>query len=356
MTLRAAIVGTGAIAEAHVAALRAHSDRVEVVAATDLDAGRLAAFCERHGVDRGYPTAAKMLEREQPDLVHVCTPPATHAGLAIRALEAGAWVLCEKPLCGSLAELARIEEAERATRAWCCSVVQWRFGSAAQHLKRLAAAGVAGRPLLGLCETTWYRDADYYAVPWRGRWDTELGGATMGQGIHAIDLFLWIIGPWSEVTARVATLDHEIEVEDVSLATVRFASGAMGVVVNSVVSPHEETRLRFDFQRATFEVSCLYAYTNRDWTCMPAPHDAQVAQAWAAIEADVPNTHAAQVGALLDAYEARRRPPASAAELGETFDFITSLYKSAATRAPVARRSIQPGDPFYERVAGTLAR
>lgn len=355
MTLRAAIVGTGAIAEAHLAALRDQGDRVEVVAATDVDADRLAAFCDRHGIGHSYPAAAEMLEHERPDLVHICTPPGTHAGLAVSALEAGAWVLCEKPLCGSLAELDRIEEAERATGRWCCSVVQWRFGSAAQHLKRLAGAGVAGRALLGLCETTWYRDADYYAVPWRGRWDTELGGATMSQGIHAIDLFLWIIGPWSEVTARVATLDHEIEVDDVSLATVRFGSGAMGVVVNSVLSPHEATRLRFDFQRATFEVSCLYAYTNRDWTCTPAPHDAEVGQAWAAIQADVPNAHAAQVRALLDAYEARLRPPASAAELRETFDFVSSLYKSAATGAPVARDSIQPDDPFYERVAGTFA-
>lgn len=339
MTVRAAIVGTGAIAQAHVAALVAAGHRAKPVAATDVDPDRLAAFCERFGIPRAYPTAEEMLEREHPDLVHVCTPPNTHRELAIRSLEAGAWVLCEKPLCGSPAELDAIEDAERRSGRWCCSVVQWRFGSAAQHLKRLAEGGVPGRPLLGLAQTTWYRDADYYGVPWRGRWATELGGATITQGIHAIDLLLWIMGRWSEVSARAGTLDHDIEVEDVSTATIRFESGAMGALINSVVSPHEETRLRFDFQRATFEVSCLYAYTNSDWRCTPAPGHPEVAQAWDAIGSDVASTHAAQLSALLDAYEAGRRPPASAGDVRDTIELISSLYRSAASGSPVSRGS-----------------
>lgn len=354
MTLRAAIVGTGGIAQAHVAALRAAGERVEIVGATDVDAERLAAFCDSHGIAGRYASAGELLARERPDLVHICTPPSTHAPLAVQALEAGAWVLCEKPLCGSLAELDALEEAERRTGRWCCSVVQWRFGSAAQHLKGLIDGGVPGRALLALCETTWYRPAPYYAVPWRGRWATELGGVTMSQGIHAIDLLVWLLGPWRELTARMATLDHEIEVEDVSLALVEFESGALAGVVNSVDSPHEQTRLRLDFQRATFEVACLYEYTNADWTCTPAPDDEAVAPAWAALEKDVPNTHAAQVTALLDAYEAGRRPPASAADLRPTLELISALYRSAATRAPATRGSIQPGDPFYEHVGGTL--
>jgi predicted dehydrogenase len=330
--LRAAIIGTGGIAEAHVAALREAGDRVAIVAATDVDADRLAAFCARHGIEGRYASSGELLDRARPDLVHICTPPGTHAELAIASLEARAWVLCEKPLVGSPAELDRIEDAERRTGGWCCTVAQWRFGSAAQHLKRLVESGVAGRPLLGLCQTTWYRDAAYYSMPWRGRLETELGGATMSQGIHAIDLLLWIMGPWQEVTADVATLDHDIEVEDVSLATVRFESGARAAVVSSVVSPDEQTRLRFDFQRATFEVSCLYAYTNRDWRCTPAPGHPEVAEAWAAIEADTANTHATQLRFLLDAYDAGRRPPACAADMRETVDFIASLYRAAASR------------------------
>jgi predicted dehydrogenase len=234
--------------------------------------------------------------------------------------------------------------------------VQWRFGSAAKHLKRLIADGVPGRTLLGLCQTTWYRDAAYYSAPWRGRWDTELGGVTMSQGIHAIDLTLSLMGDWSSVDSTMATLNHDIAVEDTSLATVRFANGALASVVNSVCSPHEVTRLRFDFQRATFEVACLYAYSNADWRCTAAPDAEDVLAAWHAIPADVPGVHAAQYADFLDALEAGLRPPASAAELRPTIEFISALYKSAATHGSVERGSIRPGDPFYDHVAGTFAR
>ena len=356
MTLRAAIVGTGGIASEHARSLHAAGERVQLVAATDVDPDRLAGFCETHSIPHAYPTAAAMLAGESPDLVHICTPPGTHASLAISALEAGASVFCEKPLCGSLAELDRIEAAERSSGRFCAGVVQWRFGSAAKHLKRLIADGVPGRGLLALCQTTWYRDAAYYSAPWRGRWDTELGGATMGQGIHAIDLLIWLMGEWSEVDGTVATLDHDIAVEDVSLALLRFANGALGCVVSSVCSPHEETRLRFDFQRATFEVACLYAYSNKDWMCTPAPDAEDVLQAWRSIPSDVPGVHSAQLADLLDALEAGRRPPATAAAHRPTLELISALYKSAATRRSVPRGSIEPGDPFYEHVAGTLAR
>jgi predicted dehydrogenase len=356
MTLRVAIIGTGGIASEHARTIRGAGERVDLVAATDVDAGRLADFAETHSIPRTYPTTVALLGAERPDIVHVCTPPGTHGALAVEALLARASVFCEKPLCGSLAELDRIEAAEQSSGRWCASVAQWRFGSAAKHLKRLIADGVTGRVLLGLCQTTWYRDAVYYSAPWRGRWDTELGGATMGQGIHAIDLTLWLVGEWSSVDATVATLDHDIAVEDVSLATVHFANGALGSVVNSVCSPNEVTRLRFDFQRATFEVACLYAYTNADWRCTPSPDADDVIAAWNAIPSDVPGVHSAQYADFLDAIEAGRRPPASAAELRPTIEFISALYKSAATRASVERGSIRPGDPFYEHVAGTLTR
>jgi len=356
MTLRAAIVGTGGIASEHARSLHAAGARVQLVAATDVDPRRLADFCETHSIAHAYPSAAAMLAAEHPDLIHICTPPATHALLAVEALEAGASVFCEKPLCGSLAELDRIEAAETRSGRFCAGVVQWRFGSAAKHLKRLIADGVPGRALLALCQTTWYRDAVYYSAPWRGRWDTELGGATMGQGIHAIDLLLWLMGEWREVDGTVATLDHDMAVEDVSLAVLRFASGALGSVVSSVCSPHEETRLRFDFQQATFEVACLYAYSNGDWLCTPAPDAEEVLRAWSSIPSDVPGVHSAQLADVLDALEAGRPAPASAAEHRPTIELISALYKSAATRTAVQNGSIRPGDPFYEHVAGTLAR
>src|SRR5205814_3895037 len=192
-----------------------------------------------------YTDATKMLAEQRPELVHICTPPGLHCKLSIQSMEAGAWVLCEKPICASLAELDRLADAEKRTGKFVSSVFQMRFGSAAQHLRKLMKENALGKPLVGLCNTTWYRSHEYYAVPWRGKWSTELGGPTMIHGIHVMDLFLYLLGDWQEVRAMIGTLDRKINVEDVSMAMVRFENGVMGSIVNSILCPRQETHLRF---------------------------------------------------------------------------------------------------------------
>jgi predicted dehydrogenase len=357
-TIRVAIIGTGNIARAHVAALEKMGRRVDIVAGVDVDAARAEAFCSEHGIPRPYVDPGEMLEETAPDLVHICTPPQAHCELSVLCMEAGAWVLCEKPLCASLEEMDRIEAAERATGRFCSSVYQWRFGSGARHLKALISSGELGRPLVGLCQTTWYRDAAYYQVPWRGKWDTELGGATMGQGIHAIDLFLWLIGDWHEVRAMAGTLDRDIAVEDVSMAVVRFENGAMGSVVNSVLSPRQRTHLRFDFQKATAEVDSLYGYTNADWR-YSIPDGAAHADSltrWQKIPDEALSMHSGQLADLLECMDENRRPPTSGAEARRALEFITGLYKSAMTGEPVRRGTIGEEDPFYRRLNGAPAQ
>jgi predicted dehydrogenase len=352
--VRSAIIGTGVIAGRHAEATRRMGGRAELVAAVDVDRARCDEFCVAHDVPRAYSDVAEMLAVERPDLVHVCTPPSLHREHTIAGLEAGAWVLCEKPLVGSLADLDRIAAAEERTGRYCSVVCQWRFGSGARHLKRLIASGVLGRPLVGLCQTTWYRGEAYYRVPWRGRWSTEAGGTTMGHGIHATDLFLWLMGDWHTVQAMVGTLNREIEVEDVSMATVRLESGALASIVCSALSPRQQTYLRFDFQRATVEVSGLYGYTNQDWRySIPdgATYQDEL-EAWRAIEGEEPSSHAAQLADFLDAMGRNERPPASGAEARRVLEFVAALYKSAQTGEAITRGSIGPGDPFYSGMSG----
>lgn len=356
-TYRAAIVGTGGIARAHVQAIRGCLDRVELVACCDIDQQRVETFADEHGIAGRYRELDDLLEREKPDLVHICTPPGLHCKLSVKSLTGGAWVLCEKPLCASLAEMDRIEAAETETGNYCSSVFQLRFGSGSFHLKRLVREESLGRPLVGVCNTTWYRDDAYYAVPWRGKWSTELGGPTMGHGIHTMDLFLWLMGEWDEVRAMMGTLDRDIEVEDVSMAAVRFASGAMGSVVNSILCPRQETYVRLDFQRATVEATYLYHHVNDNWrfTAAPGVPDRQAA-AWTAMPADVPSTHQAQLVDLLDSMDKGERPTVSGRGVRPTIEFLTALYKAAITGQPVKRGSISPGDPFYSSIHGGVKR
>lgn len=354
MQRTAALIGTGGIAEAHAAAFHEAGERVNLVAAVDIDANRAAAFAAKHGIPHHYTDTAAMLAAHGPDLVSICTPPATHTDLTLQCMEAGAWVLCEKPLVASLAELDAITTAEARTGCYAASIFQIRFGSGAQHLKRLIDAGELGRPLVGLCQTLWYRDAAYYAVPWRGKWATELGGTIMIHGIHQIDLGLWLLGDWVEVHAATGTLDHDIEVEDVAMGIARMENGALLNIVSSAVSPRQVTYTRLDFQKATVELRYLYSYDNGGWRYSVAEHSphADALAGWTAIPENVPAMQAAQLGSFLDSMDRGERPVASGGDVRRTMEFVTALYKAGLTGQPVQRGSITPDDPFYHAMNG----
>ncbi len=351
---RVAIIGTGSIAGNHIKALHDLKNRVEVVAAVDVVRDRVEEYSKKYGISHYYTDAAEMLEKEHPDLVHIAAPPNTHYQLIIQSLQAGASVLCEKPLCTSLAELDHIAAVEKQSGKFCSSVFQWRFGSRGQHFKRLIQEEALGHPLVGICQTTWFRNAAYYEVPWRGKWATEGGGPTMGHGIHAMDLFLWLLGDWEEVNAFTGTLDRAIEVEDVSLAMVRFKNRALGSIVNSVLSPREETYLRFDFQKATVELTGLYGYSNENWRFTQSTGQANdiVLARWDELRLNTTSSHKAQLSQLLDSLDQRTRPLSSTLDVRPTLEFLTAIYKSAATRRIVKQASIVAGDPFYDHVSG----
>jgi predicted dehydrogenase len=351
--IRVAIAGTGGIARVHVEALHALSDQATVVAATDIDSGRASEFCAQHGIPGRYETLAGLLAEARPDLVHVCTPPGAHASQALSCLRAGSSVLVEKPPALSLHELSLIAAAERERGPWCATVFQHRFGSAAQRLREMTDRGVLGRPLLALCNTTWFRDQAYFDEPWRGRWDTEGGGPTMGHGIHQIDLLTYLMGDWAEVSAVARRQARQTQTEDLSLAHVTFASGAVASVVNSVVSPREESYLRFDFERATVEVTHLYGYTDADWRITPAPGCAdQVMAAWDRGEHGVASGHRAQFAAVLRALQVRSAPPVTSDSAIATLSLVTGIYASAFLGRAVSRSDLGPESPFYLRMNG----
>jgi predicted dehydrogenase len=232
-------------------------------------------------------------------------------------------------------------------------VFQHRFGSAARALREQIRTGALGAPLVGMCHTLWYRDAAYFDVPWRGRWETEGGGPTMGHGIHQMDLMLALMGDWAEVRASAATLARDVETEDVSMALVRFSSGAMVCVINSVLSPRETSYLRFDFPEATVELTHLYGYDNSNWRWTPAPHRGEdSAAALGAPTDDEASSHAAQLRVLLRDLRAGRRPAASGEDGRRVLAFIAALYESAATGRPVTPGMLTPDNPFYYSMSG----
>lgn len=348
---RTAIVGTGGISRSHARALTGDG-RPELVAAVDVDPDRLAEFCAEWSVPGQYSSLEEMLERERPEIVHLCTPPGAHTDAAVQSLRAGAAVVCEKPPCLSLADCDRIAAAEAESGRPFVTIFQHRFGSAGRYVHQLIDDGALGRPLVAICNTLWYRPPKYYEPEWRGRWATEGGGPTMGHGIHQIDLLAHLLGDWEQITATAARLDRDVETEDVSFAHIEFANGAIASVVNSVLSPREESYLRFDFTQATVEVTHLYGYTAESWRYTPLPGIEPVV--WPPPGEDVRSAHAAQVPLVLDALIAGRQPDPALPTVRRTMEILTAIYASAFTDKRVKREDLVPGHPFYDSLAGEL--
>lgn len=360
--VRVAVIGTGAIArDSHLPALArlAEAGETEIVAAVDIAVESVEDFCAivagaGAGAPRAYTDLDAMLQEQRPDLVIICTPPTLHRDQTVAALRAGAWVWCEKPPVPSLADFDAVEAEEGEDGGPYASIVfQHRFGSGTRHVRRLLAERAMGRPLVAHCQTTWYRDTAYYAVPWRGRWQTEGGGPAMGHGIHQMDLLLDLLGPWSEVRAMAGRLVHDVETEDVSTALVRFANGAMATVVNSVLSPDEVSRIRIDCDRATVELTHLYGHRNDNWRITPARDVPEAeAVAWRDFGVDRPSSHLEQLRELVASMRAGERPRSSGADGRTSLELIAALYKSAFTDATVRAGEIGPGDPFYSAMHG----
>jgi predicted dehydrogenase len=349
---RVALIGTGVMGRVYHRACLSEKARVDVVAVADSDVAVVAQFAEANGIRHFYTDAQRLLDEQQPDLVIVATPPETHASLSVAALNTGAHVLCEKPITTSLHALDLIQQTELRTGRTCSSIVHWRFGSGAIHAKQMIASGVLGSALLASCQTTWYRPPDYYNLPWRKNWAEAAGGFSFDMGIHNVDLMLWLVGDWQQVSAFMATLDREIEVENVSLAHVRFANGAVGSVINSGVSPREESSLRLDFQHATIDLNHLYEHTNANWRFSATPGKKELEDVWHAIPNDVCSRQGHQVTVWLDSLDAGQTPLATGHEIRRTLEFITALYKSAMTGRPVVAGEIVAGDPWYDSLHG----
>ncbi|NEE01490.1 Gfo/Idh/MocA family protein [Phytoactinopolyspora halotolerans] len=352
---RTAIVGTGGIATAHARAMHQSEDRARLLAVVDVDGDRARAFADTWSVPRSFASLSELLLEEEVDLVHVCTPPQQHAPMIRACLKAGTSVLVEKPPALSLAEVDELLEAERRSSGRVGTVFQHRFGPAAIRLRRMAAAGELGRPLLATCATQWYRDDAYFEVAWRGSWESEGGGPTMGHGIHQFDLLLSVLGEWQEVSAVAVRSARQTQTEDISMALVTFDNDAVASVVNSVVSPRETSALRFDYQHATVELEHLYGYSDADWTVTAAPGHDDVATRWAAESSDVSSGHDQQLAAVLDALDAGTALPVSLDDARTTMEFIAALYASAFTGQRVRRGDIGPHSPFYHRMDGSGA-
>lgn len=338
------IIGCGMIAKFHSKAI-ADIRGAKVVGCFDA----LPASADRLAGEVGctaYHDLGAMLANPAIDVVTICTPSGAHMEPAIAAARAGKHVIVEKPLEVTLSRCdAIIKECEKAGVV-LSTIFPSRFHESSQLLKQAVDSGRFGRLTVGDAYVKWFRTQQYYdSGAWRGTWKLDGGGALMNQAIHSVDLLTWLMGPVQEVTAYTATLAHErIEVEDVAMAALRFANGALGVVeATTAAFPGSLKRIELHGSEGTavLEEESLKAWnfakqTKRDEALLARMADNTKTGGGAADPAAIGHHgHSLQFRDVLEAIKKGRKPLIDGPEGRRSVEIILAIYKSAETGKPV---------------------
>jgi UDP-N-acetyl-2-amino-2-deoxyglucuronate dehydrogenase len=304
--LRVGIVGAGGISGTHVRAASA-IDGVEIVAVYGANPDRTRALAETAGAV-SFDDFDAFLAHPM-DMVAIGSPSSLHAAQGIAAARRGVHVLSEKPLDVSTARIDElIAETDRAgVKLGVC--FQERLVPELVALKRRIERGELGEPLFISGHVKWYRPPEYYAASrWRGTVAWDGGGALMNQGIHTVDVLLWLFGDVVRVTGRTSTRVHAIEVEATAAALLEFASGATGTIeATTAAYPGFPRRLEVTGTKGTI--------VHED-----PPRPAAVADA---------TPHRRVFEDFIDAIRANRPPACDGREGRRSVAVIEAIYRSA---------------------------
>jgi predicted dehydrogenase len=216
----------------------------------DLDTDRAMAVAGGDARCGSSPTSPGILVDDSIDLVDICLPPHLHAEVAIAALDAGKHVICEKPIARSLPRSTPSRATDSASPGTLFPVFQYRFGPAFSALDEMVREGLAGPPVVASPRPIGTDGPDYYAVPWRGTWAGEAGGAILGHAIHAHDLLCRYFGPVAQVQAQLATRVNRSR-RRIARRSRWVRNGALATSSVTLGAARDETRLRFVFRDLT---------------------------------------------------------------------------------------------------------
>jgi predicted dehydrogenase len=350
--MRFAVIGAGVIGRTHAACIRELARRATLTLVVDEIPDRARALAAALGADHATSPAAAFA-RDDVDAVAICTPSGRHAELAVAALEAGKHVLVEKPIDVTMAAARRVADAAARASTTIAVVSQHRFDRSSQLVHDAVRDGRLGRITSGVASIAWWRSQDYYdSGDWRGSWSLDGGGALMNQGIHTVDLLLWMLGEPVEVHAWTARLAHQrIEVEDTTVAAVRFASGALGAIHSTTAAyPGLTARIQVHGDRGSAVIDgdrLTYFHAAAGPAGSPgygAGTDANQAAQLLPGQAPAPtagadpgalsDAHLRQYGDFVDAVAEGRQPMVTVGEAIAALAVVRAIYESARTGHP----------------------
>jgi predicted dehydrogenase len=333
------IVGCGTISRWHANALSEIPD-ARLIGVYDVIPERADAIASEFGA-RSLASLDELLSRDDIDVVCVTTPSGLHAEVGIKAALAGKHVVVEKPIDVSLEKADRLISACSDAGVLLSVISQHRFDDGLQELHELINDGRLGRLLVGTASTKWYRSQEYYdSAEWRGTWELDGGGSLMNQGVHYVDLLLWLMGPVASLVAQTDTLCHDIEVEDNATALVRFASGAAGTVhASTVMYPGMSERLEISGTEGTVAIDdgriVLKEFRDEEHELFGFGDAAPSTSAASSPTAISFEGHRRQLVDMIAAIKQGSPLRSSGADGRRALAFILAVYASGKTRTPV---------------------
>jgi predicted dehydrogenase len=350
--LRVAVVG-GGVGRAHALAYNALPDHYELVCICDLDIAKAETLANEVGANKtdsnktgsnktgtvGFTASfSELLERNDIDLIDICTPPHLHVPMVTQTIQAGKHAICEKPIAASLKDVDALIALEQLSLGQgnpkrIMPIFQYRFGHGLQKLELLKGLGLLGKAHVATVETHWRRGAWYYIPEWRGKWATELGGGLLGHAIHAHDMLSCIMGSVKSVYARVATRVNPIEVEDCAAVTLEMHDGSLVSLSMTLGSSAEISRHRFAFANLVAESNTRpYTSSGDPWTFTADTPELQstIEAALAAFQPQ-PEGYAGQFLRLHRALETGAALPVTLQDARASLELVTAMYRSART-------------------------
>lgn len=330
-----ALIGCGRIARRHAELLgTGQIDGARLAAVCDIRVGRAQGFGATYGVP-AFSSIEEMLALPGIDVASVLTPSGMHAGHVIDVALAGRHVVVEKPMA------LRIEDADRMIRA--CDdagvrlfvVKQNRFNLPVVKAREALDGGRFGRLVLGTVRVRWCREQRYYDQDdWRGTWAQD-GGVIANQASHHVDMLSWFMGEVESVHARGLTALVNIEAEDTAVATIRFRSGALGIVEATVATrPKDlEGSLSLLGSGGAVEIAGFAVNEMRSWQFVtPLPSDAEVIEKFSV---NPPNVygfgHQAYYEHVVDCLNTGREALVDGHEGRSSLELVAALYESMAS-------------------------
>ncbi|MEM3546067.1 MAG: Gfo/Idh/MocA family oxidoreductase [Candidatus Bathyarchaeia archaeon] len=341
--LKFGVVGTGVGSSfiSGAAAKLAKEGLLELTGVVARNKAKTEEFARKYGFKVAYSNVYDMFNLEKPDILAVSAPHYVHFQVALEAIENGINVLVDKPMAINLTEADELIRRAETRGVKLGVILQSRFDDSFNFVKSLVDKGALGRLVMGEAVVEWYRTEEYYtSSSWRGRLATEGGGALINQAIHTIDLLLWIMGEPESVWAKVATVGHNIEVEDLAAAIVRFRNGALGVIQASTATyPGLPTRLEIHGLKGTVIVEGdevkFMKIAEEIPTLKPPVKRIEGLKSWERPEAVPIENHKRLLKDFVDAILEDRKPRVDGYEGRRSLELIRAIYRSSATGSVV---------------------